>query len=141
MEIGEILKKLTSFNVKDNYYKDEEKKELVKMFEELLFVDERNVRDFLETFFEQTKALASASGLLPDEEEEYEDDEEDSGEETPEGDEGESGDEEAPEEAGDEEAEEEEEEKPKKEESVEISKNPLLERKETYRRDANRFLI
>jgi outer membrane biosynthesis protein TonB len=43
-----ILKKITSFNVINNYYQQDEKEEIAREFKKLLFIDEPTVRKFLD---------------------------------------------------------------------------------------------
>lgn len=156
MEAAEILKKITDFDVKNNYYKDEQKDEIIDLFKELFFIDEPSVRKFLEDFINQTKSLADKHGLLSDEEEKYKDKDEEgeeSGEEKSEEDaeeEVKEEPEEEPSEKENSEGEPEEEEKgeandekeeddEEKKESVRVNVTSLI--KEKYRERANDYLI
>ena len=75
MEANEILKKITEFNVEDNFYDADEKKEVIKQIKDLMEIDEPKVREFLTKWIESAKTLADEMDLTGDESEEDKEDE------------------------------------------------------------------
>jgi len=79
-----LLKKITEFNVANNYYQKEEKEEIARDLKKLLFVDDPTVRKFLEKWLSSTKEIAfeyDLMGTKPEVEEHEEETEEEETEE------------------------------------------------------------
>ena len=64
-----ILKKITEFDVTNNYYVNEEKDQIAREFKKLLYVDDTSVRKFLEQMIYKIKELAVEFDLLATESE------------------------------------------------------------------------
>lgn len=59
-----LIKKITEFNVSNNYYQKEQKEQIARDFRKLLFVDDITVRHFLEKWIDVTKQVARDYDLL-----------------------------------------------------------------------------
>jgi len=57
-EAREYIKQLADFDINGNYYDEEGKNEISKVFKKLLFVDDQSVRKFLEKFFVDIKTIS-----------------------------------------------------------------------------------
>ncbi|MFW6282042.1 MAG: hypothetical protein ACOC1O_04540 [bacterium] len=68
-EIKNIIRDFVKFDIENNYYDEEQKKELVEQFEKILFEDDVTVRKFLKSLFMSTKDLADQYSLIGREEE------------------------------------------------------------------------
>lgn len=66
-DIKETIRDFVKFDIENDYYKEDEKKDLVKMFEEILFEDDTTVRQFLKSVFSSVKDLANDFSLVADE--------------------------------------------------------------------------
>lgn len=75
-EIKNIIRDFVKFDIENNYYDEEQKKELVEQFEKILFEDDVTVRKFLKSLFMSTKDLADQYSLIGREEEAVEEPEE-----------------------------------------------------------------
>jgi hypothetical protein len=63
-DINEIIKDFVNFDIEKNYYQKEDKEELVRQFKKIVYEDETNIRQFLKTFFESAKKIASEYSLV-----------------------------------------------------------------------------
>ena len=63
-DIKDVIRDFVNFDVENNYYQEDQKDELVRMFKEILFEDETTVRQFLKSFMENAKSLASQYSLV-----------------------------------------------------------------------------
>ena len=75
-DIKEIIKNFISFDVENDFYKNELKNQVVQDFKKILFEDETRVRKFLVKFFEQASELAEEFDLVSDGKEEFKGEEE-----------------------------------------------------------------
>ena len=64
MAIDQTITDFVSYDVVNDYYDEEQKNELVKMFEEIINEDEVTVRKFLERFFDSSKDIAKEFGFF-----------------------------------------------------------------------------
>lgn len=76
-----LLKKITDFNVANDYYQKEEKEEIARDFKKLIFVDDPTVRKFLEKWINKTKEVAFEYDLMGSKTEVDKDEEEETAEE------------------------------------------------------------
>jgi len=138
-DVKEYIKDIVSFDVDEDYYKDEEKLEkVVENYKEIYFFDDPTLRKFLKKLLEATEELAGEYNLLPEEQEEEEGEEEEKEEE-----EEEETEEETAEETEEETTEEEnagDESDEKKEESVKEDREVIKEGYKHLCDSANRFL-
>jgi hypothetical protein len=67
--IKDQIKKFVNFDVENDYYKEEDKDEIAKIFKEILYEDDVTVRKFLKSFFQSTKELANQYSLIGSDEE------------------------------------------------------------------------
>ena len=72
-EIKQLLTDLFSFNITEDYYKNEEKEKLVEDFKDILFFDDSVVRHFLANLFLEGKKLVKEFSLEVNQEQDLED--------------------------------------------------------------------
>jgi len=66
-EIKEVIRDFVKFDVEQDFYKQDKKDELVKLFKKILNEDDTRIRDFLKKFFESTKILARDFSIIAEE--------------------------------------------------------------------------
>jgi hypothetical protein len=59
-----LLKKITDFNVSNNYYQKSEKEDIARDLRKLLFIDDPTTRKFLEKWLVATKSVAQEFDLV-----------------------------------------------------------------------------
>lgn len=129
MEVNEILKKITDFNIEDDFYDNDAKKEVAKALGDLLEVEDEKTRKFLKKWLEDTKKLADKMDMDSVEEEEPKEDEEENDAESEEdykSDEEPTGDDEATSDEDETAPPESDDEEEKKDESVEITEATVM---------------
>jgi len=62
--IKDVIRDFVNFDVENDYYQDENKEEIVRMFKQIMYEDDVTVRKFLKSFFKNTKDLAKQYSLV-----------------------------------------------------------------------------
>jgi hypothetical protein len=65
--IKNVIRDFFNFDIENDYYKEEDKDNLVKMFKEMLEEDDTTVRQFLKSLFDSGKDLANQYSLIANE--------------------------------------------------------------------------